>query len=93
MINYEVVEGKEKADVTLYALSTCGWCLKTKKLLNSLGIKYRYVYVDKLDEKESAEAAKEILKWNPDESFPTLVIDNSSCILGFDEEKIKEKLG
>jgi len=93
MINYEVVEGKEKADVTLYALSTCGWCLKTKKLLNSLGIKYRYVYVDKLDEKESTEAAKEILKWNPDESFPTLVIDNSSCILGFDEEKIKEKLG
>ena len=93
MINFELVEGKEKGNVTLYALSTCGWCLKTRKLLNSLGIKYRYVYVDKLDEKESSEAAKELSKWNPDESFPTMVIDNSSCILGFDEEKIKEKLG
>ena len=93
MLDYKTVDGKEKGNITLYALSTCGWCLKTRRLLDSLGIKYRYIYVDKLDEKESAEASKQISKWNPDESFPTLVIDNNSCILGFDEEKIKEKLG
>ena len=93
MIDYIVTEGKEKGNVTLYALSTCGWCQKTKKLLNSLGIKYRYVDVDKLEGNESKEASKLISKWNPDESFPTMVIDDSSCILGFDEEKIKEKLG
>ena len=93
MIDYTVVEGKEKGNITLYALSTCGWCQKTKKLLNSLGVKYKYVVVDTLEEKASTEATKQILKWNNDISFPTMVIDDSSCILGFDEEKIKEKLG
>ena len=93
MIDYTVVEGKEKGNLTLYALSTCGWCQKTKRLLNSLGVKYRYVDVDTLEGKESAEASKQISKWNPDESFPTLVIDDSSCILGFNEEEIRKKLG
>ena len=92
LIEYTVVEGKVKGDVTLYALSTCGWCQRTKKLLNSLGVKYRYLDVDKLEEKESKEASKLISKWNPDESFPTMVIDDSSCILGFNEEKIRAKL-
>jgi glutaredoxin len=93
MIEYKTVEGKEKGNVTLYALSTCGWCQKTKKLLNSLGVKYRYADVDTLEEKASTEAFKLMLKWNPDGSFPTLVIDDSSCILGFKEDEIREKLG
>ena len=93
MIDYTAVEGKDKGDVTLYALSTCGWCQKTKQLLNSLGVKYRYVNIDTLEGKASTEAFKLMVKWNPDGSFPTLVIDDSSCILGFDEKKIKEKLG
>lgn len=93
MIDYQVVEGKDKGNITLYALSTCGWCQKTKELLNSLGVKYRYANVDSLEGKESTEAFKQMLKWNSDGSFPTLVIDDSSCILGFNEEEIKAKLG
>jgi|GEM_PF-3996188 len=42
----EQVGGEDRGDVLLYALSTCGWCRKTKALLKELGVQYRYVDVD-----------------------------------------------
>ena len=83
------VEGAKKSNITLYALSTCGWCKKTKGLLNDLQADYHYVDVDLLAAADKEEAVKEIRKWNPECSFPTLVIDNKRCIVGFDGEKIK----
>jgi glutaredoxin-like protein NrdH len=32
------VPGKKKADIMLFALSTCVWCGKTKKLLDDMGL-------------------------------------------------------
>lgn len=87
------VDGIQKGDILLYALSTCVWCKKTKKLLNSLGVGYSYIDVDLLDEDVKEKTEEEIRKWNPRCSFPTLVFDNESCIVGFKESKIKEKLG
>ncbi|MCJ7714049.1 glutaredoxin family protein, partial [Candidatus Bathyarchaeota archaeon] len=43
------VEGENRGDVKLYALSTCGWCKKTKGLLNDLHAQYSYVDVDQLE--------------------------------------------
>jgi glutaredoxin-like protein NrdH len=83
------VKGKRKGNVILYALSTCGWCKKTKGLLNDLQADYHYVDVDLLVDDDQAEAVKEISKWNPDCSFPTLVIDNNRCIVGFKEQEIR----
>jgi glutaredoxin-like protein NrdH len=89
----EHVKGENKGKILLYALSTCVWCKKTKELLNDLGVEYHYIYVDLLigDEKKTTE--KEIMNWNPRCSFPTLVINDKECIIGFKEEKIKEALG
>ena len=43
------VEGKNKKHrVMLYALSTCIWCKKTKKLLDNLDVCYDFVFVDLL---------------------------------------------
>lgn len=89
----EHVEGKKKGDVLLYALSTCGWCRKTKRLLEKLRVEYDYVYVDLLEEKEQRKAMKDVERWNPKCSFPTLVVNNEQCIVGFDEEKIKKAVG
>jgi glutaredoxin len=83
------VKGKKKGGITLYALSTCGWCKKTKGLLNDLQADYHYVDVDLLADDEQAEAVAEITKWNPECSFPTLVINNSRCIVGFKEQEIR----
>ncbi len=86
------VPGKKKADVMLYALSTCVWCKKTKALLDSLGVEYSYQYVDQLLDKEQDEAVEKVKKWNPPCTFPTMVINDQKCIIGFKEDEIKEAL-
>ncbi len=86
------VDGKDFGKVTLYALSTCIWCGKTKKLLNELEIGYDYIDVDLLDFDDQQEIMKEIKKFNPGGGFPTMVIDSSDCIVGFDESKIRKRL-
>lgn len=84
------VEGREVAPLLLYALSTCGWCKKTKALLNELGVAYEYIDLDGLAGEEKEKARAEVRQWNPNCSLPTLVVDNRTCIVGFQEERIRE---
>ena len=87
------VEGKKKGKVMLYALSTCGWCKKTRELLNEMGIEYDYIYVDLLKGDEQTAVIGEVEKYTRDCTFPTLVIDDKKCIIGFKEDDIREALG
>jgi glutaredoxin len=86
----EHVNGKNKGKVMLYALSTCGWCAKTKDLLRELGIAFDYTFVDLLEGMEQNEAMDQVEKFNQSGSFPTLVIDNRKSIVGFREKEIRE---
>jgi glutaredoxin-like protein NrdH len=86
------VDGKKKGKVMLYALSTCGWCKKTKALLSELGVEYDYTDVDLLQGEEQDKVIKEIMKYNPSCNFPTMVIDDKKCIIGFKEDEIREAL-
>jgi glutaredoxin len=86
------VAGKKKGKIMLYALSTCGWCKKTKALLNELGVEYDYTDVDLLKGEEQAATVKEIMKFNPECNFPTLVINSQKCIVGYKEDDIREAL-
>jgi len=88
----EHVPGKKAKNLMLYALSTCIWCRKTKQLLADLGVEYDYVFVDLLKPEEKEQIMQLVEKWNPDSSFPTLVIDDSKCIVGFRESEIREAL-
>jgi len=76
----------------LYALSTCIHCKQTKKLLDELQVAYDYLYVDQLSRAEMDEILKEIEKYNPRGSFPTLVINNSKVIVGSRLDEIREAL-
>lgn len=85
------VEGKNKGDIMLYALSTCGWCRKVKDLLGKLGLAYDYIDVDKLsDEEATGIEENEVKKWNPAGTYPTMVVGGQRAIINFDEKKIKE---
>jgi len=88
----EHVSGKNAGKLMLYALSTCIWCRKTKQLLTDLGVEYDYLFVDLLVGQEKEQAIALIEKWNPDCSFPTLVVNDSKCIIGFKEDEIKGAL-
>ncbi|MBN1160878.1 MAG: glutaredoxin family protein [Dehalococcoidales bacterium] len=87
------VTGRKKGKVMLYALSTCGWCKKTRKLLEQLGVEYDYSYIDLLKGEEQSAVIREIQRYNPACSFPTLVLDSQKCIVGFKEDEIREALG
>ncbi len=87
------VPGDNVGNIKLYALSTCGWCRKTKKLLDDLGVAYEYEYVDYLHNSEKDKAIREVTAWNPSSSFPTIVINNKRCIVGYKENEIREALG
>ena len=93
MYQLTTVEGENKGNIRLYAISTCVWCKRTKRLLESLGVTYNYVFVDQLDRKTRDEVEEEVKKWNPRVSFPTMVINDDKCIVGFQEDEIKEALG
>jgi glutaredoxin-like protein NrdH len=78
--------------VLLFALSTCGWCQKTKNLLKELGIAFDYVYVDLLPADEMRSTLQLVEKYNPAGSFPTLIINDTKTIVGFREEDIRGAL-
>jgi glutaredoxin-like protein NrdH len=77
----------------LYALSTCGWCKKTRRFLDDHNVTYDYVYVDLLEGEEKEQVLDEVRKWNPRCSFPTVVVDDSEVVAGFKEDRLQEVLG
>jgi glutaredoxin len=85
----EHVDGRSSGKVVLFALSTCGWCGKTKELLKELGIAFDFAYVDLLPAEEMDDAIAVIEKYNPAGSFPTLIINDNKVIVGFREEEIR----
>lgn len=92
-MNWTAIEGDDRGAVKLYALSTCGWCRKTKAYLDELQVAYQYRYVDMLTGSEREEAISEMARWNPARSYPTLVVDEEKAVVGFKPDKIKEALG
>ena len=87
------VPGEDRGRVILYALSTCGWCARTKELLTDLGVGFSYVYVDLLAGEERDRVVREVEHWNPRLSFPTVVFGDAKVIVGFREDEIREAVG
>ena len=79
-------------DIKLYALSTCVYCNKIKKMLDDLAIEFECILADELDDQGRENAIEDLKKINPRCSFPTLVIKNH-VITGYKAQEIKEKLG
>jgi len=92
-MEFNHVPGNDRGRVVLYALSTCMWCKKTKKLLNELAVDYYYVDVDLLPSDQKEDAKKEAIKWKKQANYPLIVIDDEKCIPIYSEEMIKKELG
>lgn len=80
-------------DITVYALSTCGFCKRGLQFLRDNSISFRYVYVDKLDI-NMKEQIKQALSERFDTriGYPFLVIDDSDYLRGFVKEEWENKL-
>lgn len=86
------VPGKRGPHIMLYALSTCPWCQKTKHLLDELGVEYNYEDVDLLVGDARRDVMSEVERWNPSRSFPTIVVDDNRCIIGHQENDLRNLL-
>jgi glutaredoxin len=92
-VGFTRVEGQKKDhSIRLYGLSTCGWCRRTKELLDSQGVEYEYIYVDECEGEERDRVRNEVKELNPRGSFPTVQIDDE-VIVGYDDDRILELLG
>lgn len=78
--------------VVFYGLSTCIWCKRTRQFLEDQGVEFDFVYVDLLQGQEREEAIEQVRSWNSAVSFPTVVIDDSQCIVGYKQKEIEEVL-
>jgi glutaredoxin-like protein NrdH len=93
-MNCELVPGKRTHhQVKIYTISTCGWCRKTKELLKALEVQYEYIDIDKLSGDDLEQVRKEVKKYNPSASYPTIVIDaGKKVIVGFKDDEIRKVL-
>lgn len=85
------VEGSDFGPIKLFTLSTCVWCKKMKALLKEMDVAYEYVDVDVVEGADREKVLDELKSFNPRCSFPSLIVNNT-CIVGYQEEKIKEAL-
>jgi len=79
-------------NVKIFSLSTCSHCKATKKLLSQCEVAYEFTDVDLLSAEERNAILEDIRSYNPECSFPTIVI-GSKVIVGYNEEEIKAALG
>ncbi|MCW3978892.1 MAG: glutaredoxin family protein [Candidatus Bathyarchaeota archaeon] len=88
------VEGENRSHgVFIYALSTCGWCKKTKQFLRDNGIEYEYLDVDTATSEERRAAIKHLQERKVPLGFPVTIVDDETIISGYDPGAIKEALG
>ncbi len=77
--------------VKLYALSTCVHCKALIELLQENQVDFSFVNIDELEGKERRDMVKEVKRFNPRCTFPTLVA-GEQVVVGFRQEEIKEVL-
>ena len=82
----------EQDSVTMYSLSTCSHCKSVKKLLDECTVKYEFTDVDLLEGRERKAILEDVKKFNPNCSFPTVIIGDT-VVVGFKEKEIKAALG
>ena len=79
-------------ETKFYGLSTCVWCRKARQLLEEMGVPFDYAYVDLLADSDRESALGELSRLGLGETFPTLVIDGKTCIVGFKPDEIRKAL-
>lgn len=80
-------------DLTMLALSTCGFCKRAIQFLRDGGYSFKYVYVDQIDPEIRRSLKDEVAKtFRVRIIFPTLIIDSNRVISGYAREKYQAAL-
>lgn len=78
--------------VKIFTLSTCSHCKAAKNFLNDHQIAFDATDVDLLQGEQREAALRDVVQYNPQRSFPTIII-GEKIIIGFKENDLREALG
>lgn len=78
--------------ITIYSLSTCLWCKKTKKYFEDKKIKFEAVDYDKQDEAAQEKMKAEMKEAGYACTFPFIRIGDA-CVQGYDPDEFEKLLG
>ncbi|MDL2316987.1 glutaredoxin [Desulfovibrio sp. OttesenSCG-928-A18] len=79
--------------VSFYGLSTCIHCRHAREFLDKHQVTYDLTYVDELEGEERNAMLMKVREYNPAISFPTILIDSKTVIVGFQAEALTKALG
>lgn len=93
-IEFTYEEGSnDKNNITVFALSTCGFCWKGLNFLRDNSIKFRYIYIDKIPFEEKTSIKAKLLDiYHKKVAFPYVILNEKEVFTGFKEEFWIEKL-
>ena len=81
-------------ELTVFALSTCGFCRRGMNFLRENKVKFRYVYIDKMKYERKSKLKKDLQeKFNKRVAFPFLVCNDEKAIVGFVKSDWEEICG
>lgn len=92
---FQTVDGPVDAgDITIYALSTCGFCRRAIAFLKDSGVRFSYIHVDDLPPDEK-QRVKDMIRNNYGKplQYPFLVRNGTETITGFDQREWSRFLG
>ncbi|MDL2280058.1 glutaredoxin family protein [Desulfovibrio sp. OttesenSCG-928-G11] len=78
--------------VIFYGLSTCIHCRHAREFLEEHQIGFELHYVDQASGEERANLLTTVKAVNPNVSFPTIVVDGASVIVGFQPQVMARAL-
>jgi glutaredoxin len=78
--------------VTVYALSTCPWCMKTKRYFTKKKIPFTCVDYDLVSDKEQERIMEIVTKHGGTGEFPFIIIGKDT-VSGYDPEEFAKLLG
>jgi glutaredoxin len=79
-----------KKTITIYGLSTCPWCRKTKALFTKSGVPFDYVDYDLSDEPTQAKIMSELDAAGAN-GFPFVKV-GTEVVLGYQPERFAQLL-
>jgi glutaredoxin len=79
------------AKVRMYTLSTCPWCMKTKKFFKDNKIPFEYTDYDLESEASQQKIMKELIALGCTGAFPVVIIDGQ-VIVGYNPDTYRQVL-
>lgn len=81
-------------DIRLIALSTCGFCRRGQEFLESHGLPYRFIHLDRLPAEDKSQFKAEFKEaYGTALSYPALLVNDKKPVIGYVKHQWEEALG